>query len=118
MLQGAGERARKLRGQMSLPEVLLWRALRQRPDGRKFRRQHPSGPYIADFYCHEARLVIEVDGEAHSRGDIPERDARRDGWFAERGVTVFRISAQAILVDLDSVLAGITARANDLIGED
>ncbi len=48
---------------MSLPEVLLWQVLRTRPSDLKFRRQHPSGAYVADFYCHEARLVIEVDGE-------------------------------------------------------
>jgi very-short-patch-repair endonuclease len=48
---------------MSLPEVLLWQALRARPGGWKFRRQHPSGPYVADFYCHEARLIVEVDGD-------------------------------------------------------
>jgi very-short-patch-repair endonuclease len=60
--------ARNLRRKMTLPEVILWQWLRQRPDGLKFRRQHPTGPYVLDFFCSDARLAIEVDGEAHSRG--------------------------------------------------
>ena len=57
--------ARKLRSEMSLPEVLLWRELRLRPGGYKFRRQHPAGPYVLDFYCAALGLAIEVDGMAH-----------------------------------------------------
>jgi len=64
--------ARKLRRNMTLPEVLLWRWLRQRPEGLKFRRQYPTGPYVLDFFCSDARLAIEVDGEAHSCGDRPD----------------------------------------------
>jgi very-short-patch-repair endonuclease len=105
-------RARKLRREMSLPEVLLWRELRQRPGGFKFRKQHPAGPYSADFFCHAARLVIEVDGEAHERGDRPERDAQRDAWFAERRFKVMRIPAVEVLSDLDAVVRGIVAAAN------
>ena len=81
MLQGTDatlRRARALRGAMSLPEVLLWRVLRRRPGGLKFRRQQPAGPFVADFYCHEARLIVELDGEAHNRGYRPFRDGERD----------------------------------------
>ncbi|MDB5670096.1 MAG: hypothetical protein JWO25_1055, partial [Alphaproteobacteria bacterium] len=70
--------ARGLRREMSLPEVLLWTRLRRRPQGFKFRRQQPAGRYVLDFYCHEAGLAIEVDGEAHDRGDRPQRDAERN----------------------------------------
>jgi very-short-patch-repair endonuclease len=118
MLQGRGDQARRLRKEMSLPEIRLWQTLRAQPSGFKFRRQHPSGPYVADFYCHEARLVIEVDGEAHGRGNAPARDERRDEWFGEKGLSVLRIPAVEILNDLDNVLAGILARTNALIGED
>ena len=110
MLQGTvptNQRARVLRSDMSLPEVLLWQALRARPGGWKFRRQHPSGPYVADFYCHEARLVVEVDGEAHNRGDRPKRDADRDTWFAQRGIRVARLTARDVPADLDSVVTAI-----------
>ncbi|HEX8527090.1 endonuclease domain-containing protein [Allosphingosinicella sp.] len=62
---------------MSLPEVLLWQQLRGEPAGLKFRRQHPTGPYDIDFYCSDARLAIEVDGEGHNRGDRPARDMAR-----------------------------------------
>jgi very-short-patch-repair endonuclease len=96
---------------MSLPEVLLWQELRKRPGGLKFRRQHPAGPYMADFFCHEARLVVEVDGEAHERGDRPARDAERDGWFAERRFKVLRVPAAEVLSNLDGVLAFILVEA-------
>lgn len=114
MLQGPKgtiRRARKLRREMSLPEVLLWQELQKRPSGLKFRHQHPSGPYVADFFCHSARLVVEVDGEAHDRGDRPERDQDRDAWFEARRFDVMRIPAADVLGNLEGVLQGIVARA-------
>jgi very-short-patch-repair endonuclease len=92
---------------MAPPELALWQVLRSRPTGLKFRRQHPSGRYVADFYCHEARLIVEVDGEAHNRGSRPTRDAKRDSWFAARGLAVLRVSASDVLDDLDAVLRQI-----------
>src|SRR5437660_12668719 len=86
-------KARQLRRQMPLPEVILWHWLRQRPNGLKFRRQHPTGPYILDFFCSDARLAIEVDGEAHSRGNQPRRDIARDAWLRAAGIETLRISA-------------------------
>jgi len=59
-------KAREFRRSPTLPESLLWQHLRQRPHGLKFRRQHPFGPFIADFYCPAARLVVEVDGGSHT----------------------------------------------------
>jgi len=114
MLQGPEptiKRARKLRREMSLPEVLLWQELRKRPAGMKFRHQHPSGPYVADFFCHKARLIIEVDGEGHERGDRPARDQNRDAWFSARRFDVMRIPAVEVLGNLEGVLSGIVARA-------
>ncbi|GAM00435.1 endonuclease domain-containing protein [Sphingomonas parapaucimobilis] len=122
MLQGgenAGTQARGLRQAMSAPEITLWQVLRHRPGGFKFRRQHPSGPYIADFYCHEARLIIEVDSEAHSRGDRPARDEARDRWFAERGLTTLRITTTDIQKNIDGVTVHIlTIAASRCSGED
>ena len=114
MLQGSAdsnEQAKALRRQMSLPEVLLWQALKARPGGFKFRKSHPAGPYVADFYCHEARLVIEVDGEAHERGDRPARDAVRDRWFAVRELSTLRIPAKDVLTNIDGAVHGIVALA-------
>jgi len=104
-------KARRLRQAMSLPEVLLWRALRERPGGLKFRRQHPAGSYIFDFYCADARLAIEIDGEAHSRGDRPARDAARDAWILNAGIQTFRVPAEDLLRDIESVLRAILAAA-------
>lgn len=98
------KRARVLRRTMTLPEVLLWQALRQRPGGLRFRRQHPAGAYVLDFFCPAARLAIEVDGEAHARGDQPGRDAQRDAWIARHGVRTLRVAAGDVLRDLDGVV--------------
>ncbi|HTH26905.1 MAG TPA: endonuclease domain-containing protein [Sphingobium sp.] len=114
MLSGPGQtirRARALRKTMSLPEVLLWRELRKRPGGLKFRRQHPAGPYVLDFFCSDARLAIEVDGEAHSRGEFPQRDATRDSRFGRVGIATLRIAAREVLADLDAVVRHIVAEA-------
>ncbi len=103
-------RARALRREMTLPEGLLWRELRKRPGGFKFRRQHPLGSYVVDFYCPAAKLVIEVDGEAHSMGAQPVHDAHRDAWLSENGFRVLRIAARDVLNDLAAVLRQIVAQ--------
>ena len=103
------KRARSLRRQMSLPEVLLWQQLRNRPEGLKFRRQFPIGQITADFACLERRLVIEVDGEGHSFGDQPGRDAARDAILQREGFHVLRIAARDVLKDMDAVLSYIVA---------
>jgi very-short-patch-repair endonuclease len=101
------KRARKLRKEMSPTEALLWRELRKRPGGFKFRRQFPLDPYALDFACLGARLAIEVDGEAHDRGDRPQRDARRDHFVAEQGFTTMRIPAFEVTRNLEGVISGI-----------
>ena len=101
--------ARKLRKDMSLPENLLWQRLRGSQLGIKFRRQHPIGPYVADFYCREAKLVIEIDGEAHNRGVSPERDLVRDKFMIEEGFEVLRIAAVDVLKDANAVAEAIVA---------
>ena len=100
-------RARALRRETTLPEGMLWQALRQRPDGLKFRYQHPIGRCIVDFYCAANRLVIEVDGASHSMGDNPERDVRRDHWLRGQGLRVLRFSAADVIRDLQSVVTVI-----------
>jgi very-short-patch-repair endonuclease len=103
--------ARRLRRTMSLPEVLLWQRLRGAPDGMAFRKQHPIDPYVADFYCSRSRLVIEIDGAVHDRGDRPQRDEARAAFLQERGYRVLRIAAQEVLKDPDGVAASIVAYA-------
>jgi very-short-patch-repair endonuclease len=100
-------RARELRRRPTLPEALLWQMLRQRPDGFKFRKQHPFDWYVVDFYCPAARLVVEVDGESHSMGDRPERDACRDAWLRGQDLRVLRFAAADVMNDLQSVVTAI-----------
>ena len=109
------QRARHLRRGMSLPEIVLWQALRKlRLGGLRFRRQHPIGPYILDFYCPSARLAIEVDGFAHDTVAEAHRDARRQEWLAQRGVRVLRLRASDVLKDqnLEGALLGIEEMAS------
>jgi very-short-patch-repair endonuclease len=69
---------------MSAHEARLWARLRERSSEiPAFRRQHPVGPYVLDFYCAKARLAIEIDGISHDLGDHPQRDQRRDAWLEE-----------------------------------
>nr|WP_299857145.1 endonuclease domain-containing protein [Sphingomonas bacterium] len=105
-------RARHLRKEMTLPEVILWTELRKRPAGLKFRHQHPAGQYVLDFYCASARLAIEVDGEAHSRGDRPAKDEARDTWLARENVRVIRLPAKLIFKDVAAAISYIVAQAS------
>jgi very-short-patch-repair endonuclease len=104
-------RARALRRNTSLPEGLLWQLLRTRPGGLKFRHQHPFDRCTADFYCAAAKLVIEVDGDAHSMGDQPERDARRDAWLRAQGYDVIRFDAADVFKDAAAVVTAIVSVA-------
>jgi very-short-patch-repair endonuclease len=107
--------ARKLRKEMSLPEVLLWNRLRAKALGVKFRKQHSIPPYVVDFYCSSRRLIIEVDGRAHDNSERAGRDAARDRFLAEQGYDVFRVPASAILDSMDDTIETIAARlANPL----
>ena len=104
-------RARALRREPTPPEYRLWLFLRQRPDGLKFRRQHPFEHYTADFYSAAARLVVEIDGAGHSMGDNPERDARRDASMRESGLQVLRFNAEDVIKDVESVVRAIVIAA-------
>jgi len=94
--------ARKLRSEMTLPEVKLWSELRQRPGGYKFRRQHPAGRFVLDFYCAAVRLAVEVDGRAHDAR--VERDKQRSAWLQARGIATTRIPARTIFEDVEAVM--------------
>ena len=98
---------------MTKAEALLWRAMRaHRFADLHIRRQAPCGPYFADFLCHKARLVIEIDGATHSMDDELRRDARRDAWFAANGFTVLRFANVEVYENFEGVIETIFARAN------
>lgn len=99
------ERARTLRRMMTPPEARLWTCLRgKRLRGLKFRRQHPVGPFILDFYCAEARLAVEVDGQGHEHPERLAHDRRRTAWLHRQEVRVIRLAAESVRTELDGVL--------------
>lgn len=105
----AFKRAKTERRSNNVPEMLIWRELRKRPGGHKFRRQHPLGNLVLDFACLNRRLAIEIDGFAHDCADRPQRDLRRDAWLCSLGFAVLRIPARDVLRDLPSCIDGIVA---------
>ncbi len=108
--------ARKLRRALSAPEAMLWSRLRARaPAMPAFRRRHPIGPYVLDFYCANARLAVEIDGRSHEVENRPQRDARRDASLRAQGVTVRRIPAAEVLSGVDNAADGIMRHAMAMI---
>lgn len=101
------KRARKLRSEMTLPEGMLWRELRKHPDGFKFRRQHPAGVYVLDFYCAAARLAIEVDGRAHDSAPAARSDLRRAEFLRSQRVATLRVPASVVLNEVEVAVVRI-----------
>jgi very-short-patch-repair endonuclease len=101
--------ARRLRKKLSLPEGLLWRELRRKSGGFKFRKQHPLRNYSLDFYCAEVKLAVEIDGIAHDMGDRPARDAERDAFVRQQGIDVVRFPAKEVLASPTDVAEAIIA---------
>ena len=101
-------RGKCLRTSMTPPERRLWYRLNNRQQGGiKFRRQAPLGPYIADFLSHDAKLVVELDGETHADPAEAARDERRTRFFQERGFRVIRFFNREVGEDLDHVVERI-----------
>jgi very-short-patch-repair endonuclease len=91
------------------PELTLWRALRAgQIDGLKFRRQAPIGPFVADFLCVSARLIVEVDGATHADSRL---DAVRERWIKARGYRILRVWNNEVMGNLAGVLAAIREAA-------
>jgi very-short-patch-repair endonuclease len=102
------ENARLLRENLTHAENILWQRLNKNQlNGFKFRRQHPMKNFIADFYCHTAKLVIEVDGEIHLTEFAKEYDEGRTYELAEFGIKVVRFTNLEIETDIDNVIEKI-----------
>lgn len=112
----AYKNARRFRHELSLPEKLLW--VRLRGASIRFRRQHPIGRFVFDFYCPAAQLAIEVDGAAHDFGDRPQRDDARAAWLASNCIEVVRVPAKDVLAEpgaiADSLIRLCASRAQPL----
>jgi very-short-patch-repair endonuclease len=89
--------ARRLRREMTNAEAMLWRGLRNRGIGAKFRRQVPIGPFIADFACIDARIIVELDGPPHDRPEQHHHDVSRDAGLRARGWRVLRFSNDLVI---------------------
>ena len=105
-------RARVLRADATPAEKELWAMLRGGKLGARFRRQQPVGPYIVDFYCAAAGLVIELDGAGHA--DQAAYDARRTAWLEERGLTVLRFANAEVLKRPAEVFVSISTAVHTL----
>ena len=99
--------AKMLRASMTHTEKMLWEELKNKKLGVKFRRQHPLGIYVLDFYCHELGLVIEVDGEYHLRTLQRIDDIEKDQILKEAGLTILRITDQEITDQITTTIEKI-----------
>ncbi len=108
------ERAQELRKQATQPERLLWNALLSMKEetGLKFRRQHPLYPYIADFACIKARLIIELDGPSHDTRLA--YDAKRDATLQKMGWTILRFDNDDVVFNLENVVLAIFKKCKEL----
>jgi imidazole glycerol-phosphate synthase subunit HisF len=111
MFYGAGhlifEKAKQLRNNVTATEMILWGKLKESFPKIKFRRQHPISFYIADFYCHTKKLVIEIDGSIHDLEEIKINDELRQKELEALGLKVIRFTTNEIKHDLESVLERI-----------
>ena len=112
MHYGASElifkRAEELRKFPTHAEVVIWGHLKGNSLHVKFRRQHPLFLYIADFYCHSLKLVIEVDGSIHNKNEHKINDAIRQGHIESFGIAVIRVKNEEVLLRPEHVLLRIS----------
>lgn len=98
------QRAREMRHPQTPAEATLWRATRNRNLGYKFRRQHPIDRFIIDFYCAQAKLCIEIDGESHLEADQMEYDAARTEFLERLGYRVIRFTNNDVRYNINAVV--------------
>ena len=106
--------AKQLRKSMTDAETVLWTHLKKGINGFKIRRQHPIGLYIADFYCHKSKLIIEIDGSIHNEPGIKEADNARQKELERWGYTIIRFTNQEVTEKIEEVIKIITEKILDL----
>jgi very-short-patch-repair endonuclease len=108
------EKATALRKNMTLAELILWKKLKDRKLFKsKFRRQHPVNIFVVDFYCHEYKLAVEIDGEIHLNKEANEYDSERTNNLNKFGIKVLRFSNYQIIFNIDSVIIKILEEIQD-----
>ena len=119
MFEGANillfEKAKELRKNMTKSEMALWMHVKDGISGFKFRRQHPIGLYIADFYCHKAKLIIEVDGSIHNLNDVKLLDEKKQRDLEEWGYHVIRFTNKEIHLEIEMVVESLISTINKII---
>ncbi len=116
--QSAHNKARYLRKNQTDAESLLWSRLRARQlTGIKFRRQHPIGPYVLDFYCAEAHLAVEVDGSQHLESIAINQDQARTKFLENKSIKVIRFWNHEVLENLDAVLESIIFTLDEIMSD-
>jgi len=109
-VESSNERRRELRQNLTPAEAVLWLNLKKgQLDGKEFRRQHSIGPYIADFFCPEFRVIVELDGAGHRTELGVERDAQREKFLKRFGIRVIRFENKLVFENLEGVLDAIRA---------
>jgi very-short-patch-repair endonuclease len=109
------ELAKDLRRNMTDAEIVLWGYLKAGVKGLKFRRQHPLGIYVADFYCHKLKLIIELDGRIHDIEEVKVRDKKREDDLMEWGYKIKRFRNEEVMKQLKMVIDEINSIAENLI---
>lgn len=100
-----------------MPERILWKHIRNKQLGYKFRRQHGISKYVVDFYCSPIHLVVEVDGMVHGEETVAERDIIRENFFKNLGLHIKRYMAKDINSNLELVLNDLKDQCDKLCGK-
>ena len=108
-LRAVCSRARELRHPLTPAVGLLWQRLRNRQLDGEFRRQRAIGRFIVDFYCHELRLIVELDGDVHPEANQSDRDQARTEWLEAQGYRLMRFRNDEVMQNVDAVLEKIAA---------
>ena len=109
-------KAKELRNQLTPPERQFWNALRSMPSYKNhpFNRQKPLGEYIVDFYCHEYRLVVEIDGDTHCTKEGQLKDQKRTAFLESKGLRVARFTNPEVLNNIDGVMESLEILLNEI----
>ena len=108
------QKAEELRNRCTPAEEYLWEYIRDSKLGVKFRRQHPCAIYVLDFYCHEIKLCIEIDGSIHQQEDVKQNDKRREQLLAELGINIIRFSNDEVFQNTINIIQKIQIKINQL----
>jgi len=99
------QKAVELRNRMTKAEIVLWEKLRNRQFmGLRFRRQHPINRFVVDFYCHEYKLIIELDGSVHNLTEVVENDRIREEELKDLGLSILRFKNEEVLLNIQETM--------------